>query len=171
MLPCEAYVCDVSGSMADYNKIGLANQALFATACALQAMPGVEVAVAAFPCRQLVLPFGGRANRERERFTLVPVGSTPMHEGVAMAHRMLSKRRNPRKLLMVLTDGEADCMGSAQATLDAAEQAGIETYGVGIMTDYVRHLFPNWAFVTNVGELPEVMLTMLKSRLTQPQAA
>lgn len=164
-------LCDVSGSMGDCNKIALANQALFATACALQAMPGVEVAVAAFPCRQLVLPFGGRANRERDRFTLVPVGSTPMHEGVSMAHRMLSKRRNPRKLLMVLTDGEADCMGSAQATLDAAEQAGIETYGVGIMTDYVRHLFPKFAIVTNVGELPEVMLTMLKSRLTQPQAA
>lgn len=164
-------LCDVSGSMGDGNKIALANQALFATACALQAMPGVEVAVAAFPGRQLVLPFGGRANRERDRFTLVQIGSTPMHEGVAMAHRMLSKRRNPRKLLMVLTDGEADCMGSAQATLDAAEQAGIETYGVGIMTDYVRHLFPNWALVTNVGDLPEVMLTMLKSRLTQQQAA
>lgn len=164
-------LCDVSGSMGDRNKIGLANQALFATACALQSMPGVEVAVAAFPGRQLVLPFGGRANREQDRFGLVPIGCTPMHEGVAMAHRLLACRRNPRKLLMVLTDGEADCMGSAQATLDAAEQAGIETYGIGIMTDYVQHLFPNWAVVQDVGQLPEVMLNMLKSRLTQQRAA
>jgi len=164
-------LCDVSGSMHEHNKIALANQALYATACALQAMPGVEVAVAAFPGRQLVLPFGARANREQARFSLVSTGSTPMHEGVAMAHRMLSTRRKPRKLLMVLTDGEADCMGSAQASLDAAEHAGIETYGIGIMTDYVQHLFNNWAVVMDVEQLPEVMLTMLKGRLTQRRAA
>lgn len=161
---------DVSGSMSSGDRIDLANQAVFASACALQAMPGVEVAVGAFPYRQLVLPFGGRANREQGRFQLRPVGSTPMHEGITMAHRALGKRRNPRKLLIVMTDGEADCMATARAALDHAASAGIETFGVGIMTSYVEHLFPASTVVNDVNELPERMLTLLKTRLTSRRA-
>ncbi len=161
---------DVSGSMQG-TKIALASQAMFAAAVAMQAMPGVEVACGAFPGRQVILPFGARPQRERDRFHLSSHGFTPMHEGVVMAHLALKHRRKPRKLLVVLTDGEPDCMTTAEATLDNVREDGIEVFAIGIETDYVQHLFPDrWAAVNDINELPESLMSVLRGRLLRAAA-
>lgn len=161
---------DVSGSMSGV-PIALASQAMFAAAVAMQAMPGVEVACGAFPGRQIILPFGARPQRERDRFHLRSHGYTPMHEGVVMAHLALKQRRRPRKLLVVLTDGEPDSMATAEATLDNVREDGIEVFSIGIKTDYVQHLFPDhWAVVNDINELPESLMSVLRSRLLRAAA-
>jgi uncharacterized protein YegL len=157
-------LCDVSGSMSG-TKIEVADQALFATAVALQSCPGISVAVATFPGNQVVLPFGGRARREAERFKLCSFGGTPMEQGILLAQRMLTTRREPRKLVFVLSDGEPNSHVTARARIAAAEKAGLELYGIGIQDDAVRDLFRRWTVVNNVGELPAQLLSMLRGRL------
>lgn len=159
------FLADVSGSMSG-PRLELGSKAIYASCCALDALPGTEVAVAAFPEHQLVLPFGAKPKREERRFSLAAVGSTPMHEGFVMAHRMLMSRRNPRKILFVLTDGEPDCMASASATLDMLTDSGIEVFGLGIQTDYVRHLFDQWVVVNDLVSLPSAVMTVLSHKLT-----
>ena len=157
-------LADVSGSMHG-ERIDVCDQALFATACALETLPGINVAVAAFPGNQLVIPFGTRAKRERTRFTLTAHGGTPMEDGVMMANRMLQLRKEPRKLLFVLTDGEPNDANSARAALSVSRRMGIETYGLGIQTDSVQHFFADWQVINEVGDLPTALFAMLKNRL------
>jgi cobaltochelatase CobT len=158
-------LADVSGSMGG-NRIILADQALFATACALEALPGIAVSVATFPGNQLVLPFGVRARRERDRFTLRSFGGTPMHEGIMMANRMLQLRKEPRKLLVVLTDGEPDCGPTSQAAISVSNRMGIEVYGLGIQTTAVERYFTNSQVINNVNDLPTALFGLLRSRLS-----
>ena len=155
---------DVSGSMSG-TPIIVSNQAMYATALAMQRLPGVDVAVAAFPGRQMVLRFGERARQHEGRFNLAVTGCTPLDEGVLMAHSALMYNRRPRKMLMVCTDGDPDDFAKAQASLDYAKSCGIEVFGIGIQTDAVQHLFDKWAVVNDVHDLPAAMLSMLSTGL------
>lgn len=157
-------LADVSGSMSG-NRITLTDQALFATACALETLPGIAVSVATFPGNQLVLPFGVRARRERDRFTLRSFGGTPMHEGIMMANRMLQLRKEPRKMLVVLTDGEPDCGASSRAAISVSNRMGIEVYGLGIQTTAVDRFFDNSQVINDVNDLPTSLFGLLRSRL------
>jgi len=161
---------DISSSM-EREKIGISNQAMYACALAMQRIPGVDVAVGAFPGRQMVLRFGERARHYEGRFNLRAHGNTPMEEGVLMAHTALSFSKCPRKMLMVTTDGAPNDMNVARASLDFAHEAGIEVYGIGIQTDYVRHVFDQWTIVNSVHDLPNAMITMLSGGLGVELAA
>jgi Mg-chelatase subunit ChlD len=158
-------LADVSGSMQG-TRITLTDQALFATACALETLPGIAVSVATFPGNQLVLPFGVRARRERDRFTLQSFGGTPMHQGIMMANRMLQLRKEPRKMLVVLTDGEPDCGPTSIAAISVSHRMGIEVYGLGIQTASVERYFTNSQVINDVNDLPTALFGLLRSRLS-----
>jgi cobaltochelatase CobT len=160
---------DVSGSMGG-DKIRISNQSMYACALAMQRIPGIDVAVGAFPGQQMVLRFGERAQQHQRRFDLAVHGCTPLHEGVLMAHTALSFSRKPRKILMVLTDGEPDDYTLAQASLDYVEESGIELFAIGIQTDAVKDLFQQWTVVNQVDDLPAAMMTMLSGGLGVPLA-
>jgi Mg-chelatase subunit ChlD len=158
-------LADVSGSMQG-TRISLTDQALFATACALETLPGIAVSVATFPGNQLVLPFGVRARRERDRFTLQSFGGTPMHQGIMMANRMLQLRKEPRKMLVVLTDGEPDCGPTSMAAISVSHRMGIEVYGLGIQTASVERYFTNSQVINDVNDLPTALFGLLRNRLS-----
>ena len=160
---------DVSGSMGG-DKIRISNQSMYACALAMQRIPGIDVAVGAFPGQQMVLRFGERAQQHERRFDLAVHGCTPLHEGVLMAQTALSFSRKPRKILMVLTDGEPDDYTLAQASLDYVEDSGIELFAIGIQTDAVKDLFQQWTVVNRVDDLPAAMMTMLSGGLGVPLA-
>lgn len=155
---------DVSSSMHG-EAITVSNQALFATAMALQRITGVDVAVGAFPGKQVVLRFGERARLNEKRFNLQAHDCTPLHEGVLMAHMALRHSRRARKILIVCTDGEPDSLTQSLAALDHVVDCGIEVFGIGIKTDSVCNLFKNWAMVNSVHDLPKAMLTALSGSL------
>lgn len=155
---------DISGSMSG-RKIQLANQAIYATACAIERLPGCKISVGTFPLFQVVLPFGMRASKNIDRFMLDSTGCTPMAEGVLMGFRMLQRRKESRKVLFVITDGEPDCRASTINTLLAASRLGIEVYAIGIQTQSVKALFENWAVINKIEDLPKVMLDMLKGQI------
>lgn len=160
---------DISGSMQG-KKIELANQAIFATACAIERLPQCKVAVGTFPLNQVVLPFGMRASKNKARFMLRSTGCTPMHEGISMGFALLNRRREERKVLFVVTDGEPDSLAAAKNTLMAYRRYGIEVYAIGIQTDAVKDLFENWAVIKQIGDLPKVVFDMLKGKAFQEVA-
>lgn len=162
-------LADVSGSMSG-SKIAVAVQALFAAAAAMETLPGVEIAVAAFPGAQLVLPFGQRVRHAEPRFKLHASGGTPMAEGIRMASRLLQRRLEPRKLLFVLTDGEPNCHATARAAILGAQHIGIEAFGIGIQCNSVERLFEHNTVIHQVAELPEKMLSLIDTQLYRKSA-
>ncbi|MEY2161558.1 MULTISPECIES: VWA domain-containing protein [unclassified Rhodanobacter] len=159
-------VTDVSGSMKSDNRIGTACQALHATTVAMAGIDGVQCAATAFPGNHVLKPFGSGAFKHLENFHLAAEGwSTPLDEGVLLAHRMLLGQNVGRRMMIVLTDGEPDSQAEAELAIVAAEVAGIEVFGLGIQTDAGRDLFRHWHSITDVAELPFVLLNLVRSRL------
>ncbi|UJJ60443.1 VWA domain-containing protein [Rhodanobacter denitrificans] len=159
-------VTDVSGSMTSQNRIELACQALHATTVAMAGIDGVQCAATAFPGDHVLKPFGSGALKHLENFHLAAEGwSTPLDEGVLLAHRMLLGQKVGRRMMIVLTDGEPDSKAEAELAIVAAEVAGIEVFGLGIQTDAGRDLFRHWHSITDVAELPFVLLNLVRSRL------
>lgn len=162
-------LADVSGSMQG-EKIIVTDQALFATAAAMETFPGVSVAVGAFPGNQLVLPFGQRVRHAEARFKLEASGGTPMAQGIRMASRLLQRRQEPRKLLFVLTDGEPDNKPNTRAAILGAQHIGIETFGIGIQCRSVERLFEQSIVLQTVTELPEKMFALIDTKLGRKAA-
>jgi uncharacterized protein YegL len=162
-------LADCSGSM-DGQKMIVTDQALFATAAAMETFPGVSIAVGAFPGNQLVLPFGQRVRHAEARFKLRSWGGTPMAEGIRMASRLLQRRQEPRKLLFVLTDGEPDNKPNARAAILGAQYIGIETFGIGIQCRSVERLFEQSVVLETVTELPEKMFALIDTKLGRKAA-
>lgn len=163
-------LCDVSGSMS--SRIGLASQAMYATAVALDGLNGVSVAAGTFPAFEMALQFGEKAQLKAPHFHLIASGGTPLAEAVLWASRMLMTRREDRKVLMVVTDGCPNSVTSAQAQLAAAEAHGIETMGLGINLPMVKNIFHKSAVIDSIEELSPAMLSMVRGTLrSQLQAA
>ena len=142
-------------------RMPIALEAALALALALEGLSGVNPGVTAFPGGQdtsvyRLLAHGQRVRQRSGAFSLSPSGSTPMTEAVWFAAASLLRCREPRKVLLVMTDGQPNDTLSTLAILQSCRDSGIETVGIGLGID-VSHLFPV-ALVIN--ELPE-----LRSRL------
>ncbi|KZC41153.1 hypothetical protein RHOFW510R12_00815 [Rhodanobacter sp. FW510-R12] len=161
-------VADDSGSMKDEGRVVLACQALHATTVAMAGIDGVQCAATAFPGNHVLKPFGSGPFKHLENFHLAASGwSTPLDEGVLLAHRMLLGQNVGRRMMIVLTDGEPDSEAEAELAILTAERAGIEVFGLGIQTDAGKGLFRHWLPITDVAELPFVLLNLVRSRLLQ----
>ncbi len=159
---------DLSGSMAAAvdrrdgsvtTRTESALESALALALALDRIPGVTVAVTAFPGRagrpdrvtRMVRP--GQSSRAcAGAFIQTARGGTPMAQALWYAAADLLACREERRMLMVLTDGEPDDTPEALRLLGLCRQAGIEAVGVGIGVD-VRHLFPTAIEVTEAKDL------------------
>jgi cobalamin biosynthesis protein CobT len=123
-------------------------ESALALALALDGIPGVSVAVTAFPGqtarsdRVTRMVRHGESPRARAgTFIQHARGGTPMAQALWYAAADLLACREERRLLVVLTDGEPDDSAEALRLLALAREAAIEVVGVGIGID-VRHLFP-----------------------------
>ena len=77
------------------------------------------------------------------------------------------KQREPRKILMIFTDGQADSEDKAKAALRDAEHLGVEVYGVSFRnTSIVGLLGPHRsAIIQDIDELATSLSTMLLTAL------
>jgi len=173
---------DRSGSMGAHGRgkaasasrpIEVARSACYAAAVALTQVPGVTVAVAAFPGNAeqevaVLVKFGQRIDREASRFaSLEAHGGTPMAEAMLWgAKQLLGGEGKVRRILLVTTDGEYDeSLGRAMmARLDAA---GIEAMGIGIHCD-VSHLFARSRRIASIAQLPQAMFELLLEAMRSP---
>ncbi|WP_196801950.1 VWA domain-containing protein [Thioalkalivibrio sp. ALE19] len=165
---------DRSGSMMG-ETIVKAMTSAYALQSALEETKGVTAQTTTFPYPWgdgvgVIVPFGSRARPNVSRFWPYSGGSTPMGSAMLRSGMNLVQRSEPRKILLVLTDGEPNCTPSAEQAIEMAREAGIEVFGIGIGDDVnVEELFGDrWAArVHDLGDLAPEMFRILRKSLAQ----
>ena len=128
-------------------RMPIALEATLALALAFEGIAGVNPGITAFPGNQeegsvyRLLEHGQRIRQRTGAFSLAAEGSTPMTEAIWFGAAALLRCREPRKVLMVMTDGQPDDIVSTLDILQRCRDSGIETVGIGLGID-VSHLFP-----------------------------
>ncbi len=173
---------DASGSM-NGKPIALADKACFAVASALQAIPGVSVGVTAFPGNpvpdspeqqghwQTVAPVLLHGQKLHTRFTMKTGGSTPMDAALWWVLHQLHSMTEPRKIVVLISDGEPDDLKLTQTAIRAVKDAGIEVYGIGIHTISIQTLLPGKGsrVINDIAELAPSMFAILHDALIRKQ--
>ncbi|MCF7977575.1 MAG: hypothetical protein K9L82_06085, partial [Chromatiaceae bacterium] len=137
----------------------IALESALALALALDAIPGVSLAVSAFPSRlgresgiSTLMRHGDRARAKSGAFVQEARGGTPMHGALWFAPADLLARPEPRRVILVLTDGKPADREATRALLAQCTDAGLETLGIGIGID-VSGLFASAIQVQDIAEL------------------
>ncbi len=102
-----------------------------------------------------------------------PMSGNSDGEALMWAADRLLKRKEKRKVLLVLSDGQpADGTGFADAgsilkyAIDSCRKRGIEVYGIGIEDSSVRHFYgKDCKVLKNANELGTALVTTLGSKL------
>ncbi|MGE4580352.1 MAG: VWA domain-containing protein, partial [Desulfuromonadales bacterium] len=159
---------DRSGSMHG-PKMRLAQQSAYLTAEALELLPGVACAVGFFPWGEQVVRLKGFGEKlKTSHFTLSASGSTPMAEALLWAGMELTQRREPRKIVIVLTDGQPDEVEDAVAALEKLSACGIECYGIGIQDRSILTWMREGArTIEQSAELPGALVSVLQTLLVR----
>jgi len=151
------------------SRMPIALEATLALALAFEGISGVNPGVTAFPGRQddsvfRLLDHGQRVNARTGAFSLTATGSTPMTEAIWFGAASLLRCREPRKVLMVMTDGQPNDTLSTLELLQRCRDSGIETVGVGLGLD-VSHLFPIAITINELSELRTQLFELSKAVL------
>lgn len=93
-------------------------------------------------------------------------------ESVQIAASRLAARREKRKVLMVLSDGQPACVGDMVAlnghlrsVVEDVEKTGIEVVGIGICTDAPKHFYPKNVVLDDVADLPKTVMSRVRELL------
>ena len=124
---------DTSGSMSG-QPIRRARQASFAIAHALKTVPGINLGVTTFPAQgetYSVTPVLEHGRPFHKNFMFETTGSTPLTEALLWATQELCRQPEPRKILIVLTDGSPDNPITCKQAIAEASRF-IEILGLGI---------------------------------------
>ena len=156
---------DRSGSM-NPEKMSVALQATFITGEALELLPGVTCAVGAFPWgRDLaeLKPFG--AKPRAGFFNIGSSGGTPMAEALLWAGMILTHRPERRKIVIPMTDGSPDDIGTTRKAVERLKSCGIEVYGIGILDSSILNWLRESSVIKQIDELPAALIGLLKEAL------
>jgi len=167
---------DVSDSMGEtvaptnLTRCRLALDSAVALSVALESIRGVNPAVTAFPginaYVQVLQRHGERVARVAGRFGQHPRGGTPMYEALWYAAAQLMLQKEPRKLLIVLTDGDPSRPANVKRLVGELEsRGGIEIFGVGIATMVVKSLFRSYRVINDVRELRTALFEIARAAL------
>lgn len=160
---------DCSGSM--LGRIRLVSIACYAIASALESI-GVNVAVTAFPAsptgehRATVGPIVRHGQRVHPRLGLTASGSTPLGEALWWVMQDMLPLREPRKLVLLLTDGDPDSTLCALHAFRQAQLLGFEVYGIGIgAVNILAHLSGRNRLIARISDLPLALFGLLEQGL------
>lgn len=156
---------DVSGSMDSGGRLEVAVEAALAAAMALQSFDETVLAISVFPGNGRVKSFDETFRQALPRFGLSTWGSTPMAEAMLVASTELVTRDEARKILIVITDGEPDSVTSARAVVGCMRAAQVQCVGIGIQLPAIENIFPNSRVIQAVSELPEALMSTLRSQI------
>jgi cobalamin biosynthesis protein CobT len=131
-----------SGKCCFQSELALAAAQAFVHAA--RSIPQVNVGVTTFPGRvrdgetvTVLLDHGITPDRA-PRWNFATGGGTPLAEAVWYAHLRMLQLTEPRKVLILLTDGVADSSNDAEAAVKAAEKSGIEVVGLSLGGKYLN---------------------------------
>ena len=161
---------DCSGSMGGH-RIQVALDATLALAIALERIPGVSRAVTAFPgvsgddaFVSQMIRHGESARARARTFVDCHRGGTPMTGAIWFAAADLLARRENRKVILVVTDGDPDSRASTVDIVQKCTAAGVEVIGVGIGV-YTAHLFPVGITINGVADLKTQLFQVAENLL------
>jgi von Willebrand factor type A domain. len=151
------------------SRLPIALEASLALALALEGLSGVNPGITAFPGGNdesvyRLLEHGQRVRSRAGAFSLSASGSTPMTEAIWFGAASLLRCREPRKVLMVMTDGQPNDTLSTLEILQRCRDSGIETVGIGLGIE-VSHLFPMAIVINDFRELRSQLFDLSKSVL------
>lgn len=106
-----------------------------------------------------------RYTNERKRLWMNADG-----DSVMWAYSELIRRNEPRKILIVLSDGEpcAHREGDAYTHLKNVVpyvSKDVECYGIGIMSDAVSHFYPEFTVLKSTSQLQQCLLDVIKLKI------
>ena len=159
---------DLSGSMDD--KYRVANTAAFALHTTLSGLKGVAVCSLEFSGKDcglevnILVDFGKKPLSEH--FNHHPFDNTPTATAIWAARALLLQRTEPRKIMLILTDGCPDDSSTTQAATRKSMQDGIEIAAIGIMHSGVKNLWDNHCVINSLQELPAAMFGVMEGLLT-----
>jgi nitric oxide reductase activation protein len=150
-------------------RMPIALEASLALALALEGLPGVNPGITAFPGSDdesvyRLLEHGQRVKSRTGAFALSPSGSTPMTEAIWFGAASLLRCREPRKVLIVMADGQPNDKLSTLEILQRCRDSGIETVGIGLGIE-VSHLFPVAITINDFRELRGQLFELSKTLL------
>lgn len=153
-------------------RIDLAWEASLALTLALEAIPGVNPGMTAFPGHlgestrvYRILPHGSRLSAVRDRLITDLDGSTPLTEALLYGASELIATRERRKVIFVLTDGIPDDLDSAITLLERIRASGIEVHGIGLALDVGRVFGPSIC-IQDLGELKARLFDLCRGVLS-----
>ena len=150
---------DVSSSME--NRLPHARSAAAALYQTLT-QAGVAVAVVAFDhLASIPVPFGTSVARGVDAISRIMLGgSTSDYFAIRYAHELLLNRREQRKVVLSLTDGEGQPK-QARHQVEIGARLGITTIGIGIQEN-VSRVYPNAIRIDNLSDLGAASFKQIK---------
>lgn len=145
----------------------IAQEAAIAIALALDAIQGANPAVTAFggysndPVRKIV-GHGQRVKSQYKKFGASTWGCTPMAEAIWYGANELSKTKENRKMLIVITDGEPDEFGPCKSVIGLCERSHVEVIGIGIKTNSVARLFKQNIVISDAKDLKGTLFSLMR---------
>ena len=94
-------------------------------------------------------------------------GSTPMAQALWAARAKLMNRPEPRKIILVMTDGDPDDYDETHAAVKSINEAGIDLAAIGIMDDAVKNFFHNHRVIYQLSDLPSELFSVMDTMLTK----
>lgn len=158
-------VLDSSGSMRG-DKQSIANNACYATALACESFRDVKLGAISFPGNAVMKHFDTPLPQCEKAFAVQSGGSTPMAESIMASTLLMIHRRETRKLLIVMSDGQADDVIAARDAIAVARSRGIEVLGIGIQDASIRELLPErHEIIQRLEELQPRLIAVLQREL------
>lgn len=169
---------DSSGSMMG-PAMELANLACFAVATALHGIKGITLGVTAFPGGKLpdtstqqdrwntIAPVLHHNQKIHTNFGLTAAGDTPMAAALFWVLQQMYPLPQPRKIILLLTDGAPNDYDATERALTLVKQSGIEVFGIGILDSSVTNILPkkDTTVIHSLTELAPAMFAMLQNVL------
>ncbi|MBB3105151.1 VWA domain-containing protein [Azomonas macrocytogenes] len=151
----------------------IARESALSLALALEGISGVNPAVTFFAGDSHAPVFSAMKHGERVQssiggFVFSATGTTPMAEALWHSAFELSKTREQRKLLIVITDGEPDNAVSCTKVIDLCERSDVEVIGIGIETSAVTRLFSRNVVIQDAADLQKALFRLMERALTAP---
>ena len=168
---------DASGSMASNNRMDVARDSAFALHHTLKGIGGVCAFSAAFdldmgvdvPPIQILCTWGEKP--VPENFSIRPGDYTPTPWALWYARAQLLQRPEPRKICLLVTDGEPYGWDGIEADTVAAtkrlEKDGIEIAAIGIELPDVATYWTINRVVHSIDDLPQAMFGLMNALLTR----
>ncbi len=163
----EVVLCiDMSGSMHFNDKALLASKALFSLAHCLTKIRGLVFSIIGFYDNHVVdvLRAGDRVT---PRMRIIPDGGTMCGNTLKFAMQTFSAARDMRKIVIMITDGDANDADNFERIIARARKSRIEFLGVGIQDRHILQYLPpeECCIIAEIRQLAEEILRMLRRKM------